>query len=136
MQKRLVMSALTAIREFIRSGFFDQSYDQEYASLHPHFIIGCCFSSFSNLEKASRVMDFLPFNWRDLRNRSEFFGDAKPQLYIGYPGSDISIVFSFTSSRYETPTQIYSPTNLGTAVDLMNILRENKFKLYGVSGPN
>lgn len=130
--------SIVAVKEFIRSGFFDQSYDQNYASLHSHFIIGCCFGAFSDLERASRVMDFLPFNWRDFQDHPEFFGEVKPQLYIGYPEfvrTGISIIFSFTSNCGSL-IQIYSPTNLGTAVDLLNVLRKNKFELYGVNGPN
>ena len=146
-----LICAQIIINELCRYRFFPDDYDRQHALANPHFIIGCSFDSFSELERVSNFMNWLPFSWRDLKDHEEIFGEVKPQLYLGFPESShllcrtvrgfenvaeskLSLIFGFTSDC-KSVINVYSPVNSGTAVDIMTVLRDGGFKLYGVRGP-
>jgi hypothetical protein len=100
----------------------------------PSFIFGCCFDTFDDLERASNVLERLPYDWRKLKGEEGYF-EVVPQLIFGIQEhQQLTMCLEIISGEQfssDTQVSITEDESLQIAQELVSL----GFELYGVSGP-
>lgn len=120
--------------ERIADTLVEQGLMKPHFRERPSFIFGCCFVTFDDLERASEVLERLPYDWRKLKGEEDYF-EIVPQLIFGIQEhQQLTMcleIISHEKLSSDTQVSITEEESLQIAQALVNL----GFELYGVSGP-